>query len=138
SLSAIQRNVVVEAIRTRPKGKTGETLRRTIETTFPYLQATKGVLNAIGGKFGFTTDTFTVPPELLQRVVLRKGWTVCLDDIERLPTNIELDALFGYISALRDEYRVNVALIYNEEKIPTTRTEALKRYAEKAVDREFT
>src|SRR5690606_14449888 len=76
--------------------------------------------------------------DLMENFVFPDAWILCLDDIERLSRSIELGSLFGYINSLRDERGINIVLIYNEEKIGGEASqEALKRYSEKVVDREF-
>ena len=141
SLAAIQREVAVEALRTQV---VRTELFERIRTSFPALKALGGLakrgLDTVGvslDKLG-VSDVLNALPEILERVAIRPGWVLCLDDVERLSASVGLDALFGYVNSLRDDRRINIVLIYNEERVEgEQQVNALKRYAEKVVDREF-
>ena len=78
-----------------------------------------------------------LPTKLLNDLVLtrilRSTQIVCLDDFER--TSIEHEHLLGYANALRDEHRVNVVLIYNEDQLSSD--DIYHTYREKVIDREL-
>lgn len=77
----------------------------------------------------------TLITQLLESTTLKPGWILCLDDIERLSDSIGVDALLGYINELRDERKLKVVLIYNDEA--AIKNDAFQKYHEKVVDREL-
>lgn len=136
SLAAIRNEVVVEAM-TSWAG-TGNGLNKMIKKVYPMLGKLGHAGTYIASKFGLSEIPIGVPTQIMEHVVFREGWVLCIDDIERLPRNIELDALLGYINSLRDERKLNVVLIYNENKVEEDRKQdSLDRYLEKVVDREL-
>lgn len=79
-------------------------------------------------------DTLTT--QLLESTIIKPGWVICLDDIERLSPSIEFDELLGYISELRDERLAKVVLIYNDDEIAANGG-VFRKYQEKVIDREL-
>ena len=58
---------------------------------------------------------------------------MCLDDFGR--SSVASSEILGFANNLRDEHRLNVVLIYNEEELATEPT--YSAYREKIIDREF-
>jgi hypothetical protein len=68
--------------------------------------------------------------------VLRiKETIICLDDFER--TQLDTQALMGFISELKEERRCKVVLIVNDEKFDCDAKKKYETFREKVVDREF-
>lgn len=135
TLAQIQREVLLEAA--KASSDADRKLQQRITEKFPFFKKVN-VGRGIARIFDSSNVPLTFFLDLMENFVFPDDWILCLDDIERLSKSIELDALFGYINALRDERKVNVVLIYNEEKVGGQDSlEALKRYSEKVVDREL-
>ena len=67
-----------------------------------------------GAKFG-VSDSIAV--EMLQSFALKPGWVICLDDVERLSKKVGFENFLGYVTELRDKWKLKVVLIYNREPI---------------------
>ena len=96
----------------------------------------------VAAKFGsFVSNKIGIPDSLLssmfEDVVLKPGWVLCIDDVERLPSNISMEAFMGYVSSLKEDYGINVVLIFNEDELNKKNKKVLVRYYEKVVDREL-
>ncbi len=136
SLAAIRSEVAVEAMASW--AGTGDGLNKIIKKVYPMLGSLGDAGKFFASMFGLSKIPIGVPTQILEHVVFREGWVLCIDDIERLPKNIELDALLGYINSLRDDRNLKVVLIYNENKVEEKRKqESLDRYLEKVVDKEL-
>jgi len=136
SLSSIQRQVVAEAFRTSKL--TPATLKTRLKSTYPFLIGSGKAFNDWLMKRYDAPDLMPLAPVLLEKLALREGWVVCLDDIERLPKGVELEGLFGYANSLREERGVSVVLIYNDDKFDDEpQRQTFLRYAEKVIDREY-
>lgn len=85
-----------------------------------------------GGKIG-VSDSIAV--ELLQSFGIKEGWILCLDDVERLSASIGFDSFLGYVSELRDKWKLKVVLIFNREPIDADKGSVFHRYQEKVIDR---
>ena len=70
--------------------------------------------------------------------LLLKNFIVCLDDIERRSSSLELSTVFGLVSLLKEENNCRVVLIFNEDELKEADQTALKIYREKIIDVEFT
>lgn len=69
-------------------------------------------------------------PYLIRRTI------ICLDDFERLNTErIKPDEILGLISELKEERECKIALIFNEDEMPSK--DAYRRYREKVIDLEL-
>lgn len=136
SLEAIQRQVIVEAAAAHEQ--VHDSVYENIRKVYPFFQKTGRLAKLIAEKLGIPNVPIGFLPQLMEQFVFRPGWVLCLDDIERLPESVSFDALLGYVNSLREDRKIKVVLIYNQDKVPTSkREEALARYTEKIVDREF-
>ena len=59
---------------------------------------------------------------------------VCIDDIERCGTNLQVRDVLGLISNLKEHKNCKVCLILNDEAFDTERDAEFRRYLEKVVD----
>lgn len=75
--------------------------------------------------------------EILEKQLLKKGWVLCIDDVERLSEIISADMLLGYITELRDKWNIKVVLIYNPEKFGKENKQYFEKYHEKVIDRQL-
>lgn len=95
------------------------------------------ILSVLGNLPGLTSRGIGLSADLLTEVFLERSLkttaTVCLDDMER--TSIDRGHLLGFANNLRDEYRVNVVLIYSEDQLANDDSYYLFR--EKVIDREL-
>lgn len=96
----------------------------------PIAKGLRAFANVWGAPFGIS-DSLAI--ELLQNVRLKPGWVLCIDDVER--RSVELDTLLGYVSELRDKWRLKVVLIYNREPLEAEQNGDFRRYEEKVIDR---
>lgn len=96
----------------------------------PIAKGLRAFANVWGAPFGIS-DSLAI--ELLQNVRLKPGWVLCIDDVER--RSVELDTLLGYVSELRDKWRLKVVLIYNREPLDAEQNGDFRRYEEKVIDR---
>ena len=135
SLAGIQREVILQAAASHDFG--GESVVEKIGKSFPLFRRVGWLGRLVAREVPLQSLPAGIVLQLMERFVFRPGWVLCFDDIERLPANVELDALLGYIDSLREEKGLKVVLIYNDEKIGRKREKSLKRYTEKIVDREF-
>ncbi|MFT5451609.1 MAG: hypothetical protein ACI9N9_001095 [Enterobacterales bacterium] len=72
--------------------------------------------------------------QLLEDSTIKKGWVLCLDDIERLSPSIKIEELLGYINELKDEKCCKVILIYNDNELSKNK-KTFNAYSEKVIDR---
>jgi hypothetical protein len=72
--------------------------------------------------------------QLLEDSTIKKGWVLCLDDIERLSPSIKIEELLGYINELKDEKGCKVVLIYNDNELSENK-KTFNAYSEKVIDR---
>ncbi len=136
SLETIQRQVIVEAAAAHEQ--VHDSVYENIRKVYPFFQKTGRLAKLIAEKLGIPDIPLGFLPQLMEQFVFRPGWVLCLDDIERLPESVSFDALLGYVNSLREDRNIKIVLIYNQDKVPTSkREEALARYTEKIVDREF-
>ena len=136
SLDAIRRQVIVEAAASRQQMH--DSVYENIRKAYPFFQKTGRLAKLIAGKLGLPDIPLGFLPQLMEQFVFQPGWVLCLDDVERLPEAVSFDALLGYVNSLREDRKIKVVLIYNQDKLPTSeREESLARYTEKVVDREF-
>jgi hypothetical protein len=70
-----------------------------------------------------------IAPHLISKTI------VCLDDFERLSSQLRVDELLGFISSLKEEKNCKVVLIFSEENLEAVDT--YKGYREKVVDKEL-
>jgi hypothetical protein len=85
-----------------------------------------------GAKFG-VSDSIAV--EMLQSFALKPGWVICLDDVERLSEKVGFENFLGYVTELRDKWKLKVVLIYNREPIDKDAKSPFHVYEEKVIDR---
>jgi hypothetical protein len=91
--------------------------------------------NAIIEKIGLPTS---LAVEVLQRVRLSAGWVLCIDDVERLSKDdVGYDNFLGFVTELRDKWKLRVVLIFNKQKIDSEAGSAFQLYQEKVIDREI-
>jgi archaellum biogenesis ATPase FlaH len=96
-----------------------------------YIRPILGLLSKIKYRgIGLPTNLLN---DLVLARILRSTQIVCLDDFER--TSIDHEHLLGYANTLRDEHRVNVVLIYNEDQLSPD--DVYHTYREKVIDREL-
>ena len=72
---------------------------------------------------------------MLQSFALRPNWVICLDDVERLSEKAGFDNFLGYVTELRDKWKLKVVLIYNREPIDKDANSPFHLYEEKVIDR---
>ncbi|BBK38148.1 hypothetical protein STAQ_32260 [Allostella sp. ATCC 35155] len=62
---------------------------------------------------------------------------VCIDDIERKSSKIDISDLLGMVSRLRVEQKCRVCIIFNQEELSDCDKEAFRRNLDKVVDKYF-
>ncbi len=62
---------------------------------------------------------------------------ICIDDIERISNDIELQDILGIISMLKEQKECSVVMIFNKDKIEEGKTDILAEYKDKVIDYEF-
>jgi hypothetical protein len=67
------------------------------------------------------------------------GQLVCIDDLERRSSKLQLDELLGFIESLVEQHKCKVILIYNEDKLceNAKSRKILNEYREKVIDTEI-
>jgi hypothetical protein len=91
--------------------------------------------NALVEKIGLPTS---LAIEVLQRVRLNASWIICIDDVERLSRDdVGYDNFLGFVTELRDKWKLRVVLIFNKQKIDSDAGSAFQLYQEKVIDREI-
>jgi hypothetical protein len=131
SLAVIRERVVVASIGLS-KLEDAESGRRWSRAVTAAFATARGAWNTYGAKFGIS-DSIGV--ELLQAIGLRPGWVICLDDVERLSARVGFDNFLGYVTELRDKWKLKVVLIYNKEPIDKDSNSPFHLYQEKVIDR---
>lgn len=66
-----------------------------------------------------------------------KDFLICIDDIERRSSNLEIRQVLGFISVLRENRNCRVVLIVNEEQLGDSDREVLNQYRDKIIDMEL-
>lgn len=84
------------------------------------------------GKIGAPESLAT---EIFQTYRLTEGWVLCIDDVERLSEKVGLENFFGYVTELRDRWKLKVVLIFNKSRIENN--SVFRLYQEKVIDREI-
>lgn len=141
SIAEIRNQVVVEATAShRNVQGANKYLDEMIENHFPILRKPRTYVQSVLETLNLGNTTSSAASTLLEPIIFRKGWVVCIDDVERLSDRLDIESILGYVNSLRDDREVNVVLIYNEAKVNEDqgRRESLRKYLEKVVDREFT
>ncbi|MDR8397481.1 MULTISPECIES: P-loop NTPase fold protein [Paraburkholderia] len=82
-----------------------------------------------GGK-QITVLLETVAASLVSKTI------ICIDDIERLGSGIEMDELMGLVSELKTESQCKVILLFNEEMLGE-RAQHYERASEKVIDKKL-
>jgi hypothetical protein len=131
SLAAIRESVVISKARVSEVegNKVFAWIRRARQAGATWARS---AINFWGAKF-LISDSIAV--ELLQTFALKPGWIVCIDDVERLSESVGFEKFLGYVSELRDEWRLKVVLIFNKEPIDDDPESAFHVYHEKVIDR---
>lgn len=135
SLSTVRERVLVTA---------GETLdvrdksiSDIVKDRFPWVRQIGHVLAGIGKHWsGVIGVPDSVVDQLLESTLLRENWVLCIDDVERLSDKIGTDTFLGYVNEPRDEHRLKVVLIFNDDWFEESDDEEFARYREKVIDRE--
>ena len=94
---------------------------------------------AIRGFINKITDTVGLPESvsfnLIEKQLIKRGWVLCIDDVERMTKSISLDDLMGLVNELKEQKGLKVVLIYNGAKIEDDQVFESRR--EKVIDREL-
>ena len=138
SLGDIRNQVVIEATTTHEQVK--DILDDRIRKRGPIAGSVTAIAGFIAKLKGVPSLPSGLVSGVMEHFIFRKGWVLCIDDIERLSSKVDFEAFLGYVNSLRDDRGINVVLIYNEEKVTGDRKkkETFEKYLEKIVDREFT
>jgi len=83
------------------------------------------------------SETMGIPDkmatQLLESKMLKEGWVLCIDDLERASDSINIIELMGYINLLKEDHGLKIILIYNDQVIESNHGE-YTRYHEKVID----
>lgn len=97
----------------------------------PYSEALKQVLKEIPQIEEYSKFAMPFVHPLITAV---DRHLICLDDLERLGSGLELKQVFGLVSQLRDERGCKVVLLANEDAVTGDAAKQLNEYREKVVD----
>lgn len=75
----------------------------------------------------------SVSIQILEDNLIKNGWVLCIDDIERLSKKLDISTVLGYICELKDVRGVTVVLIYNKDKF-SDQADEFNKYQEKVID----
>jgi hypothetical protein len=123
SISEVKQRILQKAIPLH--GRKPEKLIKGIQTAWPFAK----LLPKVGD--------FTNLAQALGELFIKK-FIICLDDIERRGSTLELSSVLGLISFLKEEADSRVVLIFNEDELTKGDAQTLKTYREKLIDMEFT
>jgi len=68
---------------------------------------------------------------------LINNFLICIDDMERKEKDLSISSILGLISALKEERKCKIILIFNDERLDAETKEGLNEYREKIVDIEL-
>lgn len=87
-----------------------------------------------------TSDKIGLPSsfvdQLMEKYLLEENRVVCIDDIERLSKDVGTDTFLGYVNELREEHRLKVVLIFNDNWFAENNDKKFAHYREKVIDYE--
>src|ERR1035441_8402278 len=132
SLAVIRERVALASSRLTEFMESGVVPEWLQKLSGPVATGVRRAANFWGSKIG-VSDSIAV--ELLQSFGLKPGSIICVDDVERLSPAIGFENFLGYISELRDKWKLKVVLIFNREPIDADANSAFHRYQEKVIDR---
>jgi hypothetical protein len=132
SLAVIRERVALAASHLSDLADSGKVPEWLQKVSGPVGSGVRSAIKFWGGKIG-VSDAIAV--EMLQNFALRPGWVICLDDIERLSERVGFDNFLGYVTELRDKWKLKVVLIYNKEPIDKDLNSPFHLYQEKVIDR---
>jgi hypothetical protein len=132
SLAVIRERVAMAASHLSDLAEGGKVPNWIKRLSGPAGVAVRDVGKFFGSKIGLSDS---IAFELLQNFSLRPGWVICLDDVERLSPKVGLDNFLGYVTELRDKWKLKVVLIFNREPIDKDKGSPFHLYQEKVIDR---
>jgi hypothetical protein len=132
SLADIRERVALAASHLSDLAESGKVPQWMQKLSGPVGAGVRKAINHWGEKIG-VSDAMAF--EMLQNFALRPGWIICLDDIERLSAKVGLDNFLGYVTELRDKWKLKVVLIFNREPIDKNANSPFHLYQEKVIDR---
>ena len=136
SLGAIRERVLVSAGETLDVSD--QSISDIVKDRFPWVRQIGHVLAGIGKHWsGVIGVPDSVVDQLMESTLLRDNWILCIDDVERLSEKIGTETFLGYVNELRDEHRLKVVLIFNDDWFEESDDKAFARYREKVIDREI-
>ncbi len=135
SIGAIRERVLVaagEAFDVREKS-----ISDVVKDRFPWVRQVGHVLAGIGKHWsGVIGIPSSVVDQLMESTLLRDGWIICIDDVERLSEKVGTDTFLGYVNELREEHKLRVVLIFNDDWFEGQEDKSFERFREKVIDRE--
>jgi hypothetical protein len=99
-------------------------------------QAIRNAINAISEKIPYGGKQVTVLLETVAASLISKT-IICIDDVERLGSGIEMGELMGLVSELKVEAECKIILMFNEEQLGS-RAQQYEQASEKVVDKRLT